>query len=193
MRALQTKHNGVLYRSRTEARWAVFFEQMGWTFVYEPEGYDLDGEWYLPDFWLQEFEMFVEIKAEAPTEAEIAKAEALHKYSRKRVILIAGSPGIETYQIIEWRDGKRAGHGVPVEMFNGDIEVDCCFLSCRRCENSVIACLSEKDMYMSWDELLPPGEKCSRRDCGDRYPVISRRMKAAYEAAQNSRFGVHEA
>ena len=48
---IETVYNGYRFRSRLEARWAVFFDAMGIKYEYEPEGYILkDGSRYLPDF-----------------------------------------------------------------------------------------------------------------------------------------------
>lgn len=53
MQAIQTKYNGYKFRSRLEARWAVFFDAAGIEYQYEPEGFKLDdGTMYLPDFYL---------------------------------------------------------------------------------------------------------------------------------------------
>ena len=53
IKAIETEYNGYRFRSRLEARWAVFFDAMGIKYEYEPEGYVLqDGERYLPDFRL---------------------------------------------------------------------------------------------------------------------------------------------
>ena len=53
IKAIQTEYKGYKFRSRLEARWAVFFDAMGIQWEYEPEGYTLeDGTLYLPDFWL---------------------------------------------------------------------------------------------------------------------------------------------
>jgi hypothetical protein len=49
-RALPTPFDGITYRSRLEARWAVFFKKLDLKAEYEPQGWDTDGEWYLPDF-----------------------------------------------------------------------------------------------------------------------------------------------
>ena len=50
---IRTEYKGYLFRSRLEARWAVFFDALGVKWEYEPEGYDLgDGLLYLPDFLL---------------------------------------------------------------------------------------------------------------------------------------------
>jgi len=63
IKPIETAYNGYLFRSRLEARWAVFFDELGIKYEYEPEGFDL-GEhgWYLPDFWLPENNIWVEIK-----------------------------------------------------------------------------------------------------------------------------------
>lgn len=51
MKAIQTVYKGYKFRSRLEARWAVFFDACGYPWEYEPEGFDLgDGVYYLPDF-----------------------------------------------------------------------------------------------------------------------------------------------
>lgn len=46
--AIPTKYAGVQFRSRLEARWAAFFDLLGFGWEYEP--LDLDG--YIPDFVL---------------------------------------------------------------------------------------------------------------------------------------------
>lgn len=44
---IPTEFKGITYRSRTEARWAVFFDALGAEFTYEPEGYQLGDVRYL--------------------------------------------------------------------------------------------------------------------------------------------------
>lgn len=44
--AIPTMYAGCQFRSRLEAKWAAFFDLMGWHWEYEP--LDLDG--YIPDF-----------------------------------------------------------------------------------------------------------------------------------------------
>lgn len=50
IKPIETHYKGYRFRSRLEARWAVFFETLGCDWEYEPEGFDLHGLWYLPDF-----------------------------------------------------------------------------------------------------------------------------------------------
>lgn len=64
MKAIETVYNGYRFRSRLEARWAVFFDSAGIRYQYEPEGFVLsDGTYYLPDFYLPEHKCYVEVKA----------------------------------------------------------------------------------------------------------------------------------
>ncbi len=75
MQPLPTVYNCIEYRSRIEARWAVFFDTLGIPFEYEPEGFNLGDEiCYLPDFWLPNQRCWVEIKGAEPTEDETEKA-----------------------------------------------------------------------------------------------------------------------
>lgn len=51
MKAIETHYRGYRFRSRLEARWAVFFDALGIAWEYEPEGFEMeDGFRYLPDF-----------------------------------------------------------------------------------------------------------------------------------------------
>lgn len=51
IKPIQTRYKGYHFRSRLEARWAVFFDSLGIEWMYEPEGFlGLYGEYYLPDF-----------------------------------------------------------------------------------------------------------------------------------------------
>ena len=64
-RAIETHYRGCHFRSRLEARWAVFFQTLGVPWHYEPEGFKLSsGQWYLPDFLvrLKGSSLWIEIK-----------------------------------------------------------------------------------------------------------------------------------
>lgn len=63
IKAIETRYKGHRFRSRLEARWAVFFDHAGVEWLYEPQGYVLsDGKPYLPDFWLPSCDAWVEVK-----------------------------------------------------------------------------------------------------------------------------------
>jgi hypothetical protein len=115
LKAIETKYKGYRFRSRLEARWAVFFDALGVTWEYEKEGYDLgDAGWYLPDFWLPDMYdrnfnrgMWAEIKGQEPTEIENQRCEFLAEQTRQSVVLFVGVP--HTQQ--EGWSGANGGNG----------------------------------------------------------------------------------
>jgi hypothetical protein len=86
LKPLETLYDGHRFRSRREARWAVFFKEAGIPAEYEEQGYDLGAAgWYLPDFRVNRgthADHFFEVKGVAPTPGELAKAEALCEQSK---------------------------------------------------------------------------------------------------------------
>lgn len=64
MKALPTVYRGYRMRSRLEARWACFWDALGVGWEYERDAFGLEGVRYLPDFWLPDFRIWVEIKGE---------------------------------------------------------------------------------------------------------------------------------
>jgi hypothetical protein len=120
MRAIETHYKGYRFRSRLEARWAVFFDSLGIEWVYEPEGFELsDGSRYLPDFWLPSFSggMWAEVK---PDGGDFSKARALCQESKRSVWLCEGVPDYRAYDIFEFceADENVGGEG-RVQLING--------------------------------------------------------------------------
>lgn len=63
IKPIETSYRGYRFRSRIEARYAVFFDTLGLDWEYELEGYELDGGVrYLPDFYLPSLRSHVEVK-----------------------------------------------------------------------------------------------------------------------------------
>jgi hypothetical protein len=68
-KAIETRYAGCHFRSRLEARWAVFFDALEIRWDYEPEGVEISGCYgpqrrYLPDFWLPDLKCWVEVKGD---------------------------------------------------------------------------------------------------------------------------------
>lgn len=108
---IPTAYQGYLFRSRLEARWAVFFTTLAIAWEYEAEGYTLpDGLWYLPDFWLPQVRMFAEVKpavlgddiVEIGDEA-MRKAIGLVEGSGRPLMILDGPPRITNYWAL-WPD-----------------------------------------------------------------------------------------
>jgi hypothetical protein len=106
--AIQTKHNGVLFRSRLEARWAVFFDTLGIKYCYEAEGYALPSGNYLPDFYIpnqpsfrhKHNGLFVEIKGVA-TDRSQDLLEELAMHTGIDCVMLGELPYGETYTLHE--------------------------------------------------------------------------------------------
>lgn len=84
IKAIETEYKGYRFRSRLEARWAVFFETAGIEWKYEPEGFVCDTYEneppirYLPDFYLPKTETWVEVKGtDCALKKDSAKLESI--------------------------------------------------------------------------------------------------------------------
>lgn len=62
IKAIETKYKGYRFRSRLEARWAVFFDRCKEHWIYEDQGFWLSSGPYLPDFFFPKRKAFVEVK-----------------------------------------------------------------------------------------------------------------------------------
>lgn len=79
IKAIPTRYAGHHFRSRLEARWAVFFDAAGIAWQYEPQGYQLpSGRYYLPDFYLPECATWIEVKGAEDQLDRDLMSEAAH-------------------------------------------------------------------------------------------------------------------
>lgn len=103
IKIIETKYKGYRFRSRLEARWAVFFDSAGIDWEYEPEGFEIgDGERYLPDFFVRMNNRFdrykgsgywLEVKAKEPTDEEVRKIKKLVLGGVHHGAIAVGLPG----------------------------------------------------------------------------------------------------
>lgn len=104
IQAIETVYNGYRFRSRLEARWAVFFDALGIKYEYEKEGFDLgEAGWYLPDFFIPSANLWVEIKGSNPSPEDLTKVAEFSKASQ-RIVLVTGNPFPAEYTI-RWFSG----------------------------------------------------------------------------------------
>lgn len=116
-RAIPQEHNGIHYRSRTEARWGEFWTIAGVPFEYEPEGYDLDGDWYVPDFRVNGA-VFVEVKPGKLTERERRVATSLADATGIIVVAAMGNPGHATLRA--FHPGGSSGSAFIVDEYKSE-------------------------------------------------------------------------
>ena len=122
--AIETEYNGYRFRSRLEARWAVFFDSLGIKYRYEVEGFNLHGVYYLPDFWLPHivpeladdgWGLWVEIKPLPISEDELKKVVSLVEETKHNALVFQGNPWPGEYTAL-----KVSGtHFSPPKQFEG--------------------------------------------------------------------------
>ena len=97
IQAIETQYKGYRFRSRLEARWAVFFDALDIPWEYEPEGFELgNGIRYLPDFWLPAQECWVEIKPRGQLYYH-RQSDLLAEQTKQKVLYISGNPWAKPY------------------------------------------------------------------------------------------------
>jgi hypothetical protein len=118
---LETRHNGYFFRSRLEARWAVFLDTLDIKYLYEPQGFKLHSGCYLPDFFLPQISMWAEVKPMRFTAVEKDKCKDLVDATGHPCLMLPGPPDFCTY---------RALHSLRAEEGNalGDARWECDYL-----------------------------------------------------------------
>lgn len=87
---IQTRYGGCRFRSRLEARWAVFFDRLAIPWEYEPAGFFLGNRAYLPDFWLPRQNLYYEVKGADPLSGYRDRMAHLAEGRRLRTVLAVG-------------------------------------------------------------------------------------------------------
>lgn len=101
IKAIETRYKGYLFRSRLEARWAVFFDAVGIKWQYEPEGFETSAGWYLPDFYLPELNMWVEVKGVMSEEDE-KKIDAFRNDTGQMTLVLKEIPPETNDDFLQW-------------------------------------------------------------------------------------------
>jgi len=127
-----TTYGGTAFRSRTEARWAVFFDALGIEYEYEtpaqlsgedPDSYTGATEYTAhPDFWLPRICMWAEVKSDRFDEEEVNRARILATQTFRACILLAGEPSCKQYRVVvsDYLDADRIGAFTFAEGFGVD-------------------------------------------------------------------------
>ena len=193
IKPIETIYNGYRFRSRLEARWAVFFDAMGIKYEYEPEGYHTeDGKYYLPDFYLPDFRCLFEVKRGGildrgcPTkewmnsedwQKVLAITEAIKLHNEKLnfdyIILASGTP----YDCII---SNKTDCGL---LFNGIIGA-IRYIDEDGKKNPMIIPLTEKDGFPLWGHLPVVFEELETSAAGDHVVFFSKRAYGDFESTK---------
>ena len=176
IKPIETIYKGYRFRSRLEARWAVFFDAAGIEYQYESEGYDLgDGFYYLPDFYIPDWDIFVEIKP-ASEYGYNEKADRLAQLSEKIVILCAGEPYCDGEDIYAYKSAVFYPDGET--WFTDANDYPLVFEDCRRCDGFVLESPGYGQLYVG----------IHAEHCTERHGIFTERILQAYSASRQARF-----
>lgn len=108
MKPIPTRYKGFFFRSRLEARWAVFFDALGVEWEYEPEGFEFpDGTRYLPDFALDGGGLhgtYIEVKPFKPSLEELNKLIKVCEGNTAYGFMLWGTPGQHGFYYVHKSD-----------------------------------------------------------------------------------------
>ncbi len=100
---IPTRYRGVMMRSRHEARWAAMFDELRWSWAYEP----LDLAGYIPDFVL-DFEaghLLVEVKPQLEDMA-IAQSKIECSGWEQEALIVVDADTAAIGSLLEWDHGE---------------------------------------------------------------------------------------
>jgi hypothetical protein len=213
IQAIETSYKGYMFRSRLEARWAVFFDALDFLWRYEPEGFDLDElGWYLPDFlavppgigpsWI-EIKPFLFTEGKNKPEFALNVSETLNRFTKLIHVQITDLP----YQhycglILAGPPGEKTISGlISVPMFLRDdrtpvigksMTAAVSFAVCPSCGR--VCCLGMGDKESGHNVictcLIKDGQQ-AKMTLKDKYLekyVRAPQLMAAYDAARSARF-----
>jgi len=175
VKAIETQYKGYRFRSRLEARWAVFFDALGVEWEFEKEGFELPSGRYLPDFYLpnvpvrrREGDCWVEVKGRRDDACANDKCAELADATGIDVIAVYGYPA-GSVSVFTKEDGY-------FQYFAGGEGWDCCmcFVKCRKCGQ----------LRIDFSNYLWECRHCDCTERGDQHPTI---LKAEV-AAKSARF-----
>lgn len=106
MKPINTHYNDLYFRSRLEARWAVYFYSLGVKYLYEHEGFNFGGYNYLPDFYFPDYGFYGEVKPENFGDSDFDRWSAFAQEIKKPLLIFEGLPSAKPCRAFYF-DGKQ--------------------------------------------------------------------------------------
>lgn len=168
IKPIETEYKGYRFRSRLEARWAVFFDELGIEWGYEQEGFDIDGVRYLPDFTIHvkravlcvggvlviddaPVSLVVEIKGDVLTDNDISKLLAFSTYDFLSVAIGLPSEGRMMFMGRKGNEGQIIMPSIFCEV-NNDVCIG------LYPQDKLAAIVEEKHSALSFSRMMPACE-----------------------------------
>jgi hypothetical protein len=190
IKPIETVYDGYRFRSRLEARWAVFFDSLGVKYEYEPEGFELPGlGGYLPDFRVmchasrggecEPFPLYIEVKGSM----DQASAEKIKAFGWP-LLIVGNIPNIYSVSAIHSSDllGSYDTLGYGICPFNYET-VDGDYFAAYPCaQDGKFGLLGDDSHYIHWgDHVLTAyaylAARQARFEHGERPQLVPRDYK----------------
>ncbi|GAA4034363.1 hypothetical protein GCM10023063_17940 [Arthrobacter methylotrophus] len=111
-KAMEVSYSGRIFRSRLEARWAVFLDLLEVNWDYEPSFYQVGEElFYLPDFYLPDHQLWLEVKG-APFMDAASMAKVLASVAGPMRIPLREAPYTPSDRLILGGPFRALKHGL---------------------------------------------------------------------------------
>ena len=94
-------YNGIIFKSRLAARWAVYFDVVGIKYEYAGKVIELPDRKVTPDFWLPQVEKYAYVKSNPFTDSEISSIDETVLNAECSVLMLVGAPNYGAYNARE--------------------------------------------------------------------------------------------
>lgn len=181
IKSIETRYKGYRFRSRLEARWAVFFDYFDVHYGYENEGYELSTGRYLPDFEIDG--TIFEVKPVTMGQEEIDKIERFAKESGLGIFVIIGQPWPGEYRIMHLLGSK----GSEIQ------KTEHTFATCSDCGTLLV--VSESEYLTQISSLLDHSADCITARSQGSYLVYMKESEGlikGFKKARGARFEFNE-
>lgn len=177
LKPIETRYNGYRFRSRLEARWAVFFDTAGIPYEYEKEGFQTEAGWYLPDFWLPQQKCWVEIKGGPLPKEDEHRIIDFVRHSEHPLFVFTGSIRDNALASYDRSEGEMSAEMYGARWEGWDTPYRWC--RCTFCDELTI---QYSGLY-GFRHCDPNSRTLGREDTASDPMLV-----AAYDAAQAARF-----
>jgi len=176
IKPIPTRYKGIMYKSRLEARWAVFFYTLGVYAKYEPFTIEEEGIQYTPDFvpmfgsvrtlhslkdlvpfdlppttnTLTQVPLLIEIKPKTPNASYIEYLKKFTKSGKYDILVCVGNPSFVPFKV---------GRKEEIIIYKGllissdKVEYGIHFYQCEKCRAIDIIGISENPNFLH-DDLI---------------------------------------
>lgn len=153
---IETTYRNYKFRSRLEAKWAVFFDLCGWSWSYEP----MDFNGWIPDFAIGQWPWLVEVKPFfRDDEWTDARTKIRESGCRRNVLLFGADPClIAANNWREYDDAPLFGWSYELETADGQSCYECYDLHFGMTEGNGFPGLCTLDMGWNPNKIWIPPE-----------------------------------